>query len=134
MLSFTFGLTFTTAAGSESFCNPGAPLGSSWARAHATMVGIAATLSSFQTSIVVTGVAGIHLCQAVGNRATTISDRRCNPLMRHHVNEARTVRTALNLLIPPLFWEQGAAGSNPAAPTNDFKALGGSPASAGLLL
>jgi hypothetical protein len=30
---------------------------------------------------------------------------------------------ALDLIGLPLFWEQGAAGSNPAAPTNEIKAL-----------
>ena len=39
-------------------------------------------------------------------------------LMLNAVNIAGIVRNALKLLGSPLFWEQGAAGSNPAAPTN----------------
>jgi len=48
---------------------------------------------------------------------------RAKELMFHAVNIARRVRNPLISFSGPLFWEQGAAGSNPAAPTNKIKAL-----------
>jgi hypothetical protein len=52
-----------------------------------------------------------------------ISDIRRKPLVLHAMNIARKIRNPLILLITSLFWEQGAAGSNPAAPTNKIKDL-----------
>ena len=43
--------------------------------------------------------------------------------MSNAVNITGIVRNALILLGSPLFWEQGAAGSNPAAPTNQVNSL-----------
>jgi hypothetical protein len=51
-------------------------------------------------------------------RVARISDSDPKSLMLNAVNKTGIVRNELILLGSPLFWEQGAAGSNPAAPTN----------------
>jgi len=50
-------------------------------------------------------------------RVARISDSDPKSLMRNAVNITGIVRNALILLGSPLFWEQGAGGSNPSAPT-----------------
>jgi hypothetical protein len=56
-----------------------------------------------------------------------ISDSRAKPLKSNAVNITGIVRNALILLGSPLFWEQGAGGSNPSAPTNCINGLGEKP-------
>jgi len=65
-----------------------------------------------------------NACSTVKADSTeAISDTRAKELKFHAVNIARRVRNPLISFSAPLFWEQGAAGSNPAAPANKIKAL-----------